>query len=237
MPTQLSAVAIEQLQKLYGSGHWTWLYELVVSESEQTGLRHLFRLTPWGSELVVDGETYYPGNITHDKFHADAAGNIPTIEVQVANHDRTAGRYIEFGHGFGGRLLSIHAVNVESIGTTGKILTWTGLVKSSALQDGIDTDPMVQISAESVNPNMVEIPHQFYAATRCRHIYAMRGSRYRGRCGFVVDAGTPAPLRTCPRTIVACEERGAYEETQGRPRNHPARWGGFTGVVTERVST
>lgn len=216
----------------FGSGHWTWLYEIVVDENYTTNQRTLFRLTPWANELTLDAKTFYPAPIQFSQIEAVADGDLPTIEVSVSNADGKAGRYATYGNGFRGHRVTIYGVCVEAI-ELGPFVTVDTTCRSVGIAVGAAIDSRVvslqcELSAALVNS---EFPRKSFDPRRCRH------TQYgRGRCGMIINANTPANLLSCPRTWSACNARSAWMASEGLPQRLPQRYGAPVNLPLQRAS-
>lgn len=233
----IDADLLKRMQLPQGTGHWTWCYEIIVDEDLDAEERTVVQLTPWGDAIdltvPVDGTptelTFTPYPITHDAIRSDSEGSVQTWKIQLADAQRTLGRYVERGKGYRGRRVRVFAVNVETA-ELGPAATITGWCQAVSLAQSQAASSVVLTCSLGANLHDRDLPHQTVQPYRCRHL------RYgKGRCGMHITATTPTPLLTCSRTWAACIERRDWMAANNLPSQRlPARIGSFPGVPLEQ---
>jgi len=204
---------------------WVWLYELEVPSSTPVRIRITSYTEPvdFGVDAQGGPVTYYPFPVVHGGWRETAEGDLPTVEVTVANVSREVGLLVEQYGGFIGRPAVIRLVNVADLGNTGSQLLERAEVRGVAVSAEACT---FTLSAYGLYQR--KCPPWRYVPLTCR--WQFGGPE----CGYVIPSGANNTIgggfNRCPKSLSACETRGDDEVARSLSRGHPKRFGGWPGI-------
>lgn len=146
-------------------------------------------------------------------------GDLPQIQVAVANAEGVVVPYLETYRGLVGQKAVVQLVSLAELSDFSASLRFDGEIVAVEMDSESAT-----LSIGAFNAQGMVFPKNRHVAEHCRFLFGSNG------CGYNLNH----PLRTfttCPRTFRACIERGDDEENvMGVKRQHPDRWGGFRGI-------
>ena len=230
--TRSSTPTLEQAKgRLRDMLPWIWLVEVEVPTSPPTRYRFASNLEPVNFGVNSDGDplTYSPFPIHVGEVRQTAEGDIPTIDVTVYNAERVVGFAVDEYDGLIGQPVKIILVSVSDLSNP-----------ASRIEERAEIQG-VTVSAEAVTFTLsayslyrAQLPAFRHVSRSCRWQY---GS---APCGYQLVAGATESVgggfSTCPKTVEACEERGADELARGATVLHPQRFGGFPGIPRQSGS-
>jgi len=154
-------------------------------------------------DIVFEGRTYIAFAFNVDQPKESSKGELPSIQLSVANATRTLQAYVEQYQGGVGATVTIRIVNAGNLGEDYAELTVTLNVMSCKC-----TAQWVTFTLSAVNPLNRKFPPEQYIALHCRY------KQFKGHlCGYVGDA------TSCDRTLNNCQRL-----------NNNARFGGWPGL-------
>lgn len=173
----------------------------------QIGSEPTMYLVNNNEDVVFDGRTYIAFAFTVDQPKESSKGEIPTIQLAVANATRTMQTYIEAYNGGVGASVTIRIVNAGQLAENYAELTTTMQVMACKC-----TAQWVTFTLGTINPLKRRFPSDQYIAMHCRFATAPYG--FKGaHCGY---AGSET---SCDGTLDRCIEL-----------SNSARFGGFPGL-------
>ena len=222
----LSTIEQQHRNQLRDESPWVWLYEIEIPSSPVTRLRltNHDALIEFGTDSNGDAIPYYPFPIIHAGIRATAAGDIPTLDVTVANISREVGRLVEQYDGLSGAKAKVFLLNMADIANT-----------AAHISDDSSEVRTVRVSAESCTFSLSA--YSLYRAKfpPDRHVARHCGWQYGGdQCGYALVAGATNTVGGgfdfCRKTLAQCQQRGDDESARSVTVLHPDRFGGFLGV-------
>ena len=154
-------------------------------------------------DIVFEGRTYIAFAFNIDQPKENSKGELPSIQLAVANATRTLQAYVEQYQGGVGATVTIRIVNAGNLGEDYSELTVTLNVMSCKC-----TTQWVTFTLSAVNPLNRKFPPEQYIALHCRY------KQFKGPlCGYVGSA------TNCDRTLNNCQRLG-----------NSARFGGWPGL-------
>jgi phage-related protein len=153
-------------------------------------------------DVVFDGRTYIAFAFTVDQPKESSKGEIPSIQLQVANATRTLQTYVEQYQGGVGSSVTIRIVNAGCLAEDYAELTTVMQVLACRC-----TAQWVTFTLGAINPLNRKFPPDQYIAMHCR--FTFKGYH----CGYAGAA------TTCSRTLDNCQLLG-----------NSSRFGGFPGL-------
>jgi lambda family phage minor tail protein L len=153
-------------------------------------------------DVIFDGRTYVAFAFTIDQQKESSKGEIPSIQLAVANATRTLQTYVEAYQGGIGAAVTIRIVNAGLL--TENYAELTTIMQVLACKC---TAQWVTFTLGAINPLNRKFPPEQYIAMHCRY-------RFKGpHCGYSGAA------TSCSRTLDNCQQLG-----------NSARFGGFPGL-------
>jgi len=175
---------------------WLILLDIQV-ESEP-----VMRIVNNTDDVSFGGNTYTAFAFTINQPKQSSKGEIPSVQLQVANATRTLQTYLEEYNGGVGASVTIRIVNAGHLTEDYAELTTTMTVIAAKA-----TAQWVTWTLSAVNPLNRKFPSCQYIATSCRF-------KFKGvHCGY---AGAET---ACSRTLNRCQQLG-----------NSSRFGGFPGL-------
>lgn len=231
MPITVPAGMQSEAERPHGSAQWIWLLELVVVDFDPPAVdqQQLMRLTTYHRDLQWPKDdpydtTWNPFPFEVGNLELSGEGNLPQLDVTMANATRWPMRYLHATDGLVGHAAKLY------------LLTEAGLDIAYPDHEGLAWDFVVQASLANADqvtlrlsqPNYFarQAPQDRYGAARCRWPF---GS---DQCGYVVNA--VAAYTSCDKSLADCVARGDDEVARLLPRLHPLRFGGFPGIPQQR---
>lgn len=230
MPIPIPPQMAAQAERPHQDQQWIWCWEIEAEPWLGATAPVLFRLTSWQQELVwpvglSPTQTWYPFPFTMSEIAEDGDGALPQVDLSLDNATRVMMALLHSNHGFEGNRATLYLLNAASKGIAypnHEFLMWTFRVASAAA-----SDEAVTLRLEMPSFFERKSPQDRYVAARCRWQFGGQ------ECGYIANA--VAAYTTCDKTIAACILRGDDEVARNLPRLHPARFGGFPGIPTERA--
>lgn len=176
-----------------------WLILLDIEIEGETTLR----IVNNNEDITFSGNTYIAFAFTVDQPKETSKGEIPSVQLAVANATRTLQTYVEQYQGGVGASITMHIVNAGQLSENYAELTTTFQVMSCKC-----TAQWVTFTLGAINPLNRKFPPYQYIASHCRY-KVFKGPL----CGY-------SGLETeCNRTLTRCREL-----------LNSARFGGFPGL-------
>lgn len=232
MPIELPA-SFDDIERPRGDHALVWLVELQLVRPYLSGLTvvpsFLFRLTShheivnWPASSPLS-EQWHPFNFSFSPIEQTTEGDLPQIELSVDNTTRTLMRYLHDGDGMEGNYCTVFGVMENGLGIAypnHEFARWDFQVAGAQA-----SGDAVSFRLERANFFDRLVPQDRFTAGHCRWEFGGR------ECGYVINA--VAAFTDCPRTVLACVERGQDHASRGLPVLHPARFGGTPGVPKQR---
>lgn len=224
MARELSDLARARSRQLADEYPWIWLYDVSVPTDPPTR----FRLTnfdqPLEHGLGSDDEplVYSPCPITHGDIAESGEGDLPKLQLQVANDSQFLRSVLEEHDGLIGQRIVVRLVHILEIGDTAAAQRWDGEIVGVKV-----THERVAWEVSALSIQQAAFPTQRYMRSHCRF-------RYGGpRCGYdLTNATLAAAHPDCSKSLQACTDRGDTEEAVLgiAGRKHPQRFGGWPGI-------
>lgn len=193
---QLPPAILRAANRMDQDSPWLILLDIAIAGEET------MYLVNNNEDVVFDGRTYVAFAFTVDQPKESSKGEIPSIQLAVANATRTLQAYVEAYQGGVGATVTMRIVNAGLLAENYAELTANFQVMACKC-----TAQWVTFTLGTINPlNRPFPPHQ-YIANHCRF-------RFKGPYCAYVGAET-----ACNRTLDRCQELG-----------NTARFGGFPGL-------
>lgn len=211
----LGALLPEALKRR-NPGPWIWLYRI---ELETTTVSRPTAFLTSHHESVQFGSplrTYHPYPIRHTISKQDSEGNLPTVNLVLANPGRQLTRFLEVSKGASGQPVVISLVHKNTLADPLAKVEQTFEIRGS-----VADERSITIRLGPADFYDMPMPHALYIRNRCRHLYKS------AQCGY---KGT---IATCDKSLDGangCNVHGADEIATGAPVRHPANFGGFPAI-------
>jgi len=151
-------------------------------------------------DITFDSRTYVAFGFTLDQPKESSKGEIPTLQLAVANATRTLQTYVEQYQGGVGASVTIRIVNAGLLTENYAELTTTLTVQGCKC-----SSQWVTFTLGAINPLNKKFPPDQYIASSCRF-------RFKGpHCAY---AGSETD---CNRTLDRCQELGNSARFGGHP--------------------
>lgn len=200
---------------------FAWLAEVEIPSTPITRLR----ITTNNEEVAfgssITGETvgYTPWPMSIGKIVRQKKGDLPQITVAVSNAKRVLPAYLENYSGLVGQPAVVQLVSLGELDNASAALRFDGEVQTTEV-----SVEQVVFTIGSRNLKDMQFPSQRFVSEHCRFRYGGSG------CGYNVNHPLNLIL-DCPKTYVACQERGDNEENVLLvTRQHPERFGGWRAI-------
>lgn len=226
MARSLSDALRAQLGQRSVEDAWAWLLEIRVPTSPATRYRLCDQKSTiqFGEDSNGDALTYYPAGFEVRDLEERADGSLPEIQVTVGNASLELRQNLEDYLGLVDQPAVLRLVNLALLGSTGNQVRWDGVVG----EPEITTEGIV-FALSSVNLSERTFPARRHVSRICKHPKFGAGA-----CPYPVDdAG--AAYTSCPRSLEACEDRGADMVSMGYEDLLPLRFGGELGIGRRRL--
>lgn len=205
---------IDEGQRLHNPLPWWWLYEIELDVT--TINRTIARLVNADEIVSWNSKNWYPYPITHGEITQDTEGNLPQLELVLANVRRDFVRYLSVSQGMTNLLVTITLVHKAHVATGDNVPSMTFQVRGAAA-----TDQALVLTLEMPNFYEVPIPKDMYMRNRCRW-------RFKGtECGY---QGTNTHCTKRMTGVDGCIFHGDDERANRRPVLHPGNYGAFPGL-------
>lgn len=191
-----------------------WRCQIDATEMATTCAAFTFQPEP----VTHLGVIYYPWPVERADVTQDSEGNLPTMTLTMSNATRHAARWAQLGRGFRGRRIEWRVVHPALIDVDVGDLT----AQFVGRQVVVNRDSL-EIEMSFANLFDVKFPQNRYGDSRCPLVH---------RGPVCLDRSRLGP---CPKTLVACEERGRDELAQNLPPLHPMLFGAFPGISNSRI--
>lgn len=204
---------------------WLWLFEIEIPTDPATRYRLAANTSTvyFGADSEGEPIPYYPFPIAHAGIIATSAGDLPVIEVTAANPDRILSNAIDTYDGLIGQRAKVLLVNSTDLSNPESKVEWDAEVMGCACSSRAVT---MRLSSFSLVERKIP-PHRI-SSRSCEW------SLGDANCGYSIPTSPGETVgtgfSTCPKHLVACEERGDDEDARGLTRLHPRRFGGAPGI-------
>ena len=213
MPYALTGPMIQESIKLHSAASWVELWEVRVDATRG----YFYCAHP--TSITFNGVTYSPFVVERGDEEEESNGNIPELQMTVANIDRAIQAEIEAGN-LRGKVVIKRLVNTAILGTATNKKEYRYTILSA---DCTDIGAVFRLGP--ANPVNREFPSRRYNRNRCDLEYG--GSL----CGYLTTRS--GALATCDRTYLAsngCKVHGDDEVAAGMPREHTNNYGGAPAI-------
>lgn len=208
-------------RKLQAEHGLVWLAEVEVPETVPTRIRLTSNNSPltFGKALNGTPNVYQPFPMRIGVITRTKEGDLPQIQVGVSNARWALMPYLEAHDGLVGQPAALRLISLGELENRSAALRFDA--------DVIATDANVKavvFSLGSYNAKNAIFPKNRFIGSHCRWGFGT------AECGYLINHPL-ASFVTCPRTLIACDERGYDEEdVMGVVRQHPKRWGAWRGL-------
>lgn len=210
MTRDIHADLKSQKNALNNSAAWLVLFDVFVSDES------VYRLCNNEETVTFGGENYSPFPIGFSDFEESAQGDLPYLEVLVANTDRMLSELVETHKGLLNKEVVMKVIHTSNLTAGVVALESTFMIRETTI-----TDTVIKFRL-SHHPFMeVDFPHQVFYRNRCRWKFA--GTE----CGWTTSTGGTGSSETCSKTLDG--ENGCTAH------NNSARFGGFPGIGRRRI--
>lgn len=178
---------------------WLMLIEIDLNTGET------LRLVNNNEDVVFQGNTYIAFAFTISPPAESSKGEIPVVELSVANATQTIQNYIEQYSGGVGSQVILYIVNAGNLDEDYAELTTKLTIvgcKASA--------KWVTFSLSAINPMNKRFPPDQYISQHCRFAFKVDP-----RCGYIGTAST------CNKTLDNCKELDNQRRFGGHPALNP----------------
>lgn len=211
----------QDARNLEASGALVWLFEVELATTPATRLRITTNNESVQFGAALDGtvRVYSPFPMKIGVIDRQRDGDLPQITVAVANAKGVVIPFLELYRGLVGQAAVVQLVSLADLSNVSASLRFDGEI----IQTDVDGEA-VTFAVGAYNAEGMQFPKNRHVAEHCRHIFGSAG------CGYPLNHPL-ASFTTCPRTYLACTDRGDDEEdVMGIVRQHPDRFGGFRGI-------
>lgn len=221
MAREITNALRAQLGQRATSDAWAWLLEVRVPTSPATRYRLCDQKSAieFGENSSGEPLVYYPAAFEFSGLEERGDGSLPEITVTVGNASLDLRADLETYYGLTDQQAVLRLVNLALTGSTANQVEWVGEVGEPTI-----TTEGISFPISSVNLTDRNFPARRHTARTCKHPKFGAGA-----CPYPVDdAG--AAYSTCPRSLEACEARGADMVSLGYEALLPLRFGGELGI-------
>lgn len=221
---ELTDIQTERSRQLADPSGWIWLYDVEVPTEPPTRFRLTSHNTPveHGFDSNGDAFTYDPTPIVQGEITESGEGDLPKLQLQVANESQFLRRLFEDYDGLVGQPVTIRLVHKDELGDPTASLRFDGQIVSAKV-----TAERVAWEVSALSAQQAVFPARRYQRLHCRH-------RHGGpECGYdLTNATLAAAHPDCTKSLAACREHGTTELAVlgAAGVQHPQRFGGFPGI-------
>lgn len=198
---------------------WIWLYEVEVPTDPATRYRltNFDRDVQYGQSSAGVPLIFTPAGIVHGDMQETKKGDLPQMQVQIANDGFLMRDILELYDGLIGQPCTIRLLNMLEIPAGTAAMRFDGEIAScNAKLDRVTWN----VSALSLS--QIVTPGERYLRGHCPFRY---GSP---ECGYdLTNASLAAAFPSCDHTLTACGDHGAAELSILGVSFHPERFGGW----------
>lgn len=200
-----------------------WLFTIAVPGPPASALR----LTSNNQDVTYgtssDGTplVYRSAPIALSNFTQRSDGSVPKFTVTIANVGGDLLRVMDSNDYLKGQPVEIKLVHVDALDDPSAHEAFPGEISNSAITEQAAT---IELAAPDLYG--LTVPGVVLQPFACWKGYGT------DLCGFDIAAIDPdlTILGPCSKSLDACRLRGDEEESAGRARLHPKRWGGMPGM-------
>lgn len=218
MAFSVPGVFVQEKNKLHTVSTWHELWEVRI----ETAVGTVANIVGHTSAVVFDGVTYQPFPISRAEFTVSNDGTLVDTTVTISNVDRAVQSLLETSDNyFRGQTVIYRLVNSATLATTTAVITErfrVGMVELSPIT--------ATFHLGHVNLYDQTFPGNRFIRGRCRWVYGSADCGYDKTQSGAISA-------SCDKTLngaAGCTAHGANEVTNGKPRLHPLRFGGFPSI-------
>lgn len=174
----LNASLILEKNKLASASPWIILFEIEIDDSTT------LRLAAYLEDVTFDSNTYTAFPAIVDALKEDSQGKLNTLNISVANINRTISAYVE-NNNMLGRDVTIKIVNSAYLTDNTAYISFTYRVNKIHISDEV---AVFELGHE--NLFLMNLPRQRYVRTKCRHAYKDSRCGYTGAmltCDYTLD--------------------------------------------------
>lgn len=218
---------LRETRRVRGGGAWIWLFRLPFDIS--TAASQVAYLCAQREPIIFDDgqilglggtggpKTFHPYPIQHSGIESNSEGNLPTMQISIADPLRLIGKWMFVGRGLSGETATVWLVHQAHLDTPAAHSRWQFVVGD------ISPGPQsVSISLDTQSPHATKLPAENFSRRLCGFRFGDEGT-----CGFPLYAGGPTK---CNKTVEQCRQYGAIAAQAGYPRLWPRQFGGHPGI-------
>lgn len=220
MPETFTSALVTEKNKIHQLYPYVWLVEADLDGT------NCIRIAGHDQSVSYDSKTWTPFPVMIGTLPRDAEGSLPLIDLTVSNVSREVAGYLESG-GIIDRTVHIYLVNTNALTTGIDWGVWT--VQRAQLQL-----PHAVFQLGNYNLFDAPFPARRQHRSRCDVTYGGLECGYDTTLTNLVSGTYPTfSISSCDYTMDGgngCRNHGHNEVANGRPRLHPARFGGEPGI-------
>lgn len=205
---------VGEKNKLHQPSPWIWLLEVSVSDTESA------RIANYQQNVTWNGDTYYSFPFSIGEIQQSAEGQLPTLNISVANVSREVQEILDANDGLARQKVWLRLVHADHLANADAVLE----DRFTILQATANVNA-VTFQLGRVDLFDLEVPRRRYSRDYCQHVY--KGTV----CGYQGD------LPSCDHTLDGangCERHGVDEFNRGLEKKHPRRFGGAPAIPRAR---
>lgn len=227
MPVTIPQNFIEQIEKEKATSEFLWLWQLWGHKGGDGIEPVVVQLANALSDVWWSGMQFHAYPITQTAVEEDGQGNMPSLDLTLANAGGLLMRYLQGKAGvkyFVGQDATAWLVNRSNMSATNysrwdfQIDTWAADVSKGAVALRLQMPNWFRVITpmDRIHPQICD--HQF--------------GNLEGGCPYVVNSF--AAYTTCNQTLTDCRARGGDMVARSLPPLLPQMFGAFPGVGNER---
>ena len=174
----LTAALILSKNKLTNKAPWITLFEMDLDGTDY------LRLAAYPEDVTFDGDIYTAFPAIVDTMKENAQGKLDSVNVHVANIDRTIIAYVE-NNNLLGRDITVRIVEADNLSDTDSKIDFVYRINQIHINAEVAT---FELGHEDLFA--LQIPRQRYIRTKCRHVYKDSHCSYSGvldSCDYTMD--------------------------------------------------
>lgn len=215
----LNDILTEHKNQLQSEFPLIWCYELETSDEPPQRFRYTNATERVNHGVNSAGApiVYYPAPIVHGGIQESGEGDIPTLEVTVANISLEIAPRLDAAGGWVGNRAVVHLISSINPEET------MGTIRIDLEVVGAAMTPLTStFNLGAYNTFRSNFPPFLYTKRHCRWIFGGP------ECGYVLGVG--GAYTSCRNDLTDCRLKGDDEVARGLPRMHPRRFGGKPGI-------
>ena len=220
-----STVIAAAKNQLENTAPFIWLISVKVPTDPPTR----YRITNYHSQVqrgensAGDPLIFYPFPVAVGDFRQTQSGDLPSSTINVANVSLELMTNLHTYNGLVGQDIVIRWVRADALEDPNAEYKFVGQITDCVVDAGV-----ASFSFGTRNLQQAPFPRNRWVANHCQWRFGTN------ECGYAIVTGGTNTIgggfTSCPRTLQACEDRGADETARGLTAQHPQRFGGFPGI-------